>query len=149
MPTTYLLLISFVVFLSACDEAKFQDLSDNGCTDPLAINYNINAVSDSADTCHYSSVIFYGLNTDSLQYPITLRFDQGLTNLMLDGPIAIVPQNCLDGINGTAILDLTGSETLSWVATTKASDETDSLIFSGNLTPSPIQACIQIHVAKQ
>lgn len=143
-----LLYLFFSTLYLSCGEEKLQGLDENGCNDPLAINYNINSSTQSTGECKYSSVIFYGLAKDSLRYPVKITFDnEELDTLILNFSVGVVPQNCIDGINGTKQFEFTNSETLGWVATIKANDEkTDSLIFSGKIVPNSIQDCIQVNI---
>ncbi|MEP1095340.1 MAG: hypothetical protein ABJG78_09540 [Cyclobacteriaceae bacterium] len=131
-----------LMIFNSCDNP--QDLTMNGCADPLALNYNVLADEECSTGCQYSNVVFFGHKDDSLTYPITIKLGE-MPEENLTSEVGIVPQVCLtEGVSGLLSFQLTSSDELQWLALSAQ----DSLLFSGTLSPNPIQSCIQINIAK-
>jgi hypothetical protein len=127
-----LLIASFFIFSIVSMSCK----KTKGCTDPKALNRDINADKENG-TCRYSSVVFY-MSVIVPSRPVSVSVNG--TNIgTITAQYPLGPGNCI--APGCATYEFKNGEKINWVAT-----EPGGSIWTGTAEPNSATDCMKIRV---
>lgn len=114
---------------TACEKKK-------GCTDPKALNRDIDAEVDNG-TCEYSTVIFY-MSVINPSRPVTVAVNgSAIGTITAQYPGG--PGNCI--APGCVSYKFKSESKIDWVAT-----EPGGIIWTGSVAPNAFTECIKVRV---